>query len=214
MSGVNMTYDKFHVTTAILWIHQVSRGERSDAEFCHKTGLFSRCRIKVQWDRNPIKNQRQNFRKCWFKKTHISRSASWLPTARSECVSPCALTTCDSARHAWHTGCVFLCMTSYFVIPQSGSSFCSASEWWSLTAVQIDMTHSPAGGLFPDQLVCCGVISHWLTARREDGWSERFTALLSPLHRDASSTATVCSVQKNYCMGWMFWAKWKFKKTN
>lgn len=109
---------------------------------------------------------------------------SLLLEALHECASAHAMTACDSARHAWHTGCVFLCVTGYFVILQSGSSFCSPSEWWSLAAVQIDMTHSPAGSLFswPVCLVQCHLPVTNSTYR---GWTVRenhSTALITSLH--------------------------------
>ncbi len=51
-----------------------------------------------------------------------------------ECASASVVMVCESARHAWHTGCVSLCVTGYFVMLQSGFLFCTASKWLSLTA--------------------------------------------------------------------------------
>lgn len=82
-----------------------------------------------------------------------------------------ALTACDSARRAWHTGCVFslrdgICCHPVVWILTLYCLTVMASHW------QIDMTHSPAGSLLSDQFVCYGVISSWPAALKR-GWMVR-----------------------------------------
>lgn len=68
--------------------------------------------------------------------------------------------------------------------------FCHPAVWIfilnCLTVVeshcQLDMTHCPAGSLFPDQFVCYGVIFHWPTVLRQDGLLDSIRTLMSSIH--------------------------------
>lgn len=92
-------------------------------------------------------------------------------------------------RRAWLCVCVRsdavwfsqTCLAYRLCLSLRDGIFCHSAVWILIldcrrvmeSHCQIDMTHSPAGSLLPDQFVCCDVISHWPAALKDDGWPER-----------------------------------------